>query len=800
VTDLRRVVERHSGWLAGAAVVLAVVAVFADAIFGPRIFYQRDIHWYWYPHRAVIERALAERSLPLWNPDVGFGLPLFADPNFLLAYPPTWFALLLPAAVHYKLFAIGHTLLAAAGAWALARRLGNGTAPSAVAAAAYALSGPLLSSINLLHHPNGAAWIPWVLWALEGLLQGPGLRAALKLGLVAAAQVLAGSGDMCLVSALLGGARIAWGLLSPTASRRAELRALVRYAAPAAALALALSAVQWVPTAVLVSRSARTRMDLRTATYWSLHPSSLADLAAPRLVADLPLSPGARAAVFESRGPLLNDVYLGVVPLALGLLALALCARRASPTALGLLTLVVLSMGRHTPLYGLLFKLPGFSLVRYPPKLLIPAALCVGLLAAQGAAAWGRPWSEDERRRGRRVATALVACALALVGLAAWLAGPPGWLSAQLDAPGPALAEASRALTMKLLRTAMLVALVALLVRGRAQRERGAWPAAVALSLLGASDCVLVGRGINDLGPAAIVEHRPAAVAWADPALRNYESTEPECLSPGTQPAGWKTEWIGALGIQDTLRPPTGARWGLQGSYDGEFTSLGSSHSGLLSANVSARQGTKEGLRLLQIADVGRVFHLGRRAPAGLVPLATLPSPFVCPLQVMAVPDPLPRAYVVRSEHRAVGAQATLDALLAPAFDPARDVVLEVPPVSAPQPASAAAPAEVRIVGRTANTLELRARLAAPGTLVVVEAYDPDWHAQVDGRPANLLRANGLFRAVRLDAGGHSVRFAYRPWSLPLGALLTAVGLVAALALAWASRVRRPDSAGRSGR
>ena len=437
VTRLRRAVQSGPGKLAGAAVVLAVVVVFAEAIFTPRVFYERDIHGYWYPARAVITRALAEGSLPLWNPHFGFGAPMLSDSSAQLAYPLTWLALLLPAALHYKLLAIGHTLLAAAGAWALARRLGLGRTAAMVAGASYALSGPLLSSVNLFHHHSGAAWIPWLLWALEGLLLGPSLRSALTLGVVAGAQILAGSGDMCLASAFLGTARIAWWWARLRTPRAARAWVVLRYGALAALLALALGAPQWLPTAELVRHSWRTRMDLRTASYWSLHPASLADLVVPRLVSDLPLSPGSRAALFEGRGPLLACVYLGIVPLAMGLLALVLRSAPAAVTAFGALVLVLLSLGRHTPLYWLAWNLPGFGLLRYPQKLLIPAALCVGLLAALGVEAWGRPWSQTERRRGRWAASVLVGCALVLAALTAGLASPPGWLAERLDAPGP---------------------------------------------------------------------------------------------------------------------------------------------------------------------------------------------------------------------------------------------------------------------------------------------------------------------------------------------------------------------------
>ncbi len=50
------------------------------------------------------------------------------------------------------------------------------------------------------------------------------------------------------------------------------------------------------------------------------------------------------------------------------------------------------------------------------------------------------------------------------------------------------------------------------------------------------------------------------------------------------------------------------------------------------------------------------------------------------------------------------------------------------------------------------------------GWLVLNDPYHPWWQAEVDGRRATLLRANGIFRAVPVSAGRHRVRFAFRPF------------------------------------
>lgn len=766
------------------AVVAAVIATFAHALFGKGVFFERDILAYWYPGMIAFRRALAEGGLPLWNPHQGFGAPLLADASFQLAYPPTWLVLVLPLATYYTLFAAGHCLWAALGTFVLGRRIGLGAAAAAAGGVAFALSGPILSSASLFHHYTGATWMPWVLAALESLVRRPRLGAAVALGSAAGAQLLAGSGDLCLATGLLCAARLAWHLLRRR-PRLASLAPLAGAVLLAALLALALGAAQWLPTAEQVARSSRPAQGAAS-TYWSLHPLSLLDLAVPRLVAGASLEGAARRALFEGRAPLLAGLYVGVATLVLGVLALRLGGRGARLAAAGSAFFLLASLGRHTPLYGLVSALPGVGLMRYPQKHLLAFSLCTALLAAFGLTCWNGRWADAEKRRAWSLAGMLALGAglglVVAIGLASGKLVAPAVLGGAFDDPSLAGAAALRTA-----RSAFLLAAAALLLAWRATRERPPVAATAAFLLLGAADLVAVGQGLLPLAPRELVEHRPAVASALMPltAVSRVQFVPPDrdCARVTGGPPGWEYPWRAALAAVDAMSPPSGVRWGVSGAFDGQFTGL--EPRWLIPPIVAAVRlaGTEPGTRLLELANVGAVLWVRRDPPPALDPLGQLTTPYACPLQLLRVGDPLPGAYTVARERPMPADGEGLGALLDPGFDPRTEVLLTDarPPERAGPPPGAA-----RVLSRTSNTVEVGVSAGGQGVLVLVEAFDEGWKALVDGKPAPVVRANVLFRGVRIGAGRHRVRFEYRPWTarLGLGLFCAAVALAAGLALA----------------
>ncbi len=172
------------------------------------------------------------------------------------------------------------------------------------------------------------------------------------------------------------------------------------------------------------------------------------------------------------------------------------------------------------------------------------------------------------------------------------------------------------------------------------------------------------------------------------------------------------------------------------------------------------------------------------------VPGPAFPSLFPETILTFAVPGALPRARAV-GRARALEGERALAALLEPGFDPAAEVVLSGPGAEGAAAAVRPGPSDVRIAELRAERVRLEAELAEPGVVVLADAYDPGWRARVDGRDAEVMRANVAFRAVAVPAGRHVVEMRYRPRSVALGLSLSAAGLLALTALAFVSRRRR---------
>ena len=139
----------------------------------------------------------------------------------------------------------------------------------------------------------------------------------------------------------------------------------------------------------------------------------------------------------------------------------------------------------------------------------------------------------------------------------------------------------------------------------------------------------------------------------------------------------------------------------------------------------------------------------------------------------------VPRAF---TQTCAVGVDDQLEALKR--IDPRTAVILDAG-VPGPSPAREACLLQPATITRyTSSEVVVDVALDQPAWLVLNDTYFVGWQAwdRPGGLPheteVTIVRANGNFRAVRLDAGQHTVRFKYSPWSFKLGAFISFMALV----------------------
>ena len=194
---------------------------FADALFGGGMFVFRDAGHYYYPLFQFIKGEWRAGRVPLWNPYENLGVPLAGNATSSVFYPGTLIFLMpFDFAWAYKLYVMGHVLLAAGAAYRLGRHWGGSVEASGVGAISYAFSGNVLFQYANVVFLVGAAWLPLAVLAADQMLartpgdrgQGTGARArsALLFAVVLALMTLGGNAEMAYHAGLMAAMYALW--------------------------------------------------------------------------------------------------------------------------------------------------------------------------------------------------------------------------------------------------------------------------------------------------------------------------------------------------------------------------------------------------------------------------------------------------------------------------------------------------------------------------------------------------------------------------------------------------------------
>jgi|CXWL01.1.fsa_nt_gi hypothetical protein len=331
----------------------------------PSFFNHGDLYTYHWPLRHHTAAAMISGHLPFWNPYVLLGVPHAANPQAALFYPPAILGMILPVVTALAWDQILHFLWAAFGAFLLARSFRVSRAGAAALAAAYALS-PFLAYRVTAGIPTLLAALSWAPWAWLSWLRG----GVFLLAGVFALQFFSGHPQFLIINAV--------GMALWASASKGRWALWIRLGAGAGG-ALALAAVQWLPTLEFLRGSNRSGWPAEFISSYSLDPSALLMWLWPGIHGTPPRGDWSQpvSVFYESGG-----VWLGIA-----LLATAAAGLTRGRMRFGALTLAVFgaltALGVHGP-FGPMLGLPGFSYLRTPSRWSFLVLWGLWLLAGSG--------------------------------------------------------------------------------------------------------------------------------------------------------------------------------------------------------------------------------------------------------------------------------------------------------------------------------------------------------------------------------------------------------------------------------
>jgi hypothetical protein len=725
--------------------------------------------------------------IPLWDPYIMAGTPYLADMQSAVFSPFSIPAYVLPFWWSLSVIAVLKLLVAAMGAFLLARALRMRFAGAFVAGTVFGFG---LFMVAWLPWPlaNVFPFIPWLLLASERVVQRPGAISGAGLAVVVALQFFGGHPESSFQALFATGAFFVLRVLQSRGggvvksmkaaahqgrSRLAALGRTTRGPLITFILALvagtALAAIVIVPFLELLHNSNDLSARPRSGVY--VQPKYF--LAT--------LLPGYYPTAFEIE----TAFYAGALPLILSVIAL-LRPRVERVAVAGFAAVSLLVVLGIQPFFGIVGHAPGFDLT-YVSRLTILYLLGVALLAG---------WGLDDLVRRRPVkavapVTGIVTAGLLILPVIVVIASHGTsirFLGHALRAafgfiawPKPGMHNALPVIHLAGLIVWVVVASAAgVLLYLRMRRGLATWLFAVLAVVLVVGDLFQAGMGEN---PAIPDSHAEQPIT---PAIRFLEEQRPARYVAVTPTVG-----------VNPLPPDVNINYGLYDArgydypVDKHFALLWTRYvagpTPLLWLDTPAvpllnLELDPTALRVLSLLGVRDILQQKGQPPPTVTDLrAVYRGPDAT---IYANDDALPRVWLVDGEDVVRGEDAALTQVVSARFDPRKVVITETRLRGLSQGASeGSSPGEAHLSRYGAEQVTIEAHANRLSELVLSDLCYPGWHATVDGHPARIDRVDYLLRGVTLPPGTHRVEFSYDPasfrigWVVSLVALLTVAGM-----------------------
>jgi len=599
-----------SDYIAAIAVALAPLVYFWPALREGRALSPDDGVIFNIPLRVAAANLIRSGHLPLWNPYIFCGLPLHGAAQAGLLLPLNWFYLISSPRVATNLMMLSTYMFAAVGAYLYSRRAGADIAGAVATSLIWQWCAFMVEQIGHTNIVHTAAFLPWLLWAVDGYLAtGQRQRGFLIVTLVAL-QIFAGHQQTFAYSLLLVSAyALVMAQTLPEARKRFGAVAIFIVAG------LALAAVQILPTFELLRNSLRAAATYEFFGSFSMPPRFVLTFLAPYVFG------GGNGLLFRApyiERPFFGEyaAYAGVLTLMLG--ATALILKRDARTKFWAIVFVVglvMATGRFMPFrfYEALYHVPVLNLFRGPTRHLMEVHFAVAVLAGRGLTAI----RASQKRPLFPVTTIGGTVFLLTILTVTWWRPAPFHLAREI----PVSLLRAPELFLPVFIAGLSAASLWIFARSKSRS------ALVGLFLVLALDLFLYGQGsawrTHSPGPQHELWQKPESVSFllerqpSSSTARDRILTEDQPFDPSLSVAAPTEEGAGALSLQ----PDTYMMYGIENAagYDGFGLSRYSRMTGDMKVwgELTDAEGTLRGdSRALDLSNV-RYLLARRRGSAG---------------------------------------------------------------------------------------------------------------------------------------------------------------------------------------
>ena len=134
-----------------ALLLILPFCAFPEIIFGQQTLYWTDLTWIHYPRHTFAAQEWLTGRVPLWDPYEDTGIPLLAESQVGVLYPPSLLFLLpVTPSRALALFILLHFSLAAIFTYLLAQACNLSPPAATLAALSYGFGGFLMSQVTIL--------------------------------------------------------------------------------------------------------------------------------------------------------------------------------------------------------------------------------------------------------------------------------------------------------------------------------------------------------------------------------------------------------------------------------------------------------------------------------------------------------------------------------------------------------------------------------------------------------------------------------------------------------------------------